>query len=90
MVSKGFLKLDERQNEAPTTADLIGFMEKWEKHDIRALGYEVSKTREDGRVTLEGLMTSGLKEVNDQEFLADWHEFNKGADELDDVMSWWD
>ncbi len=88
LVEKGYLDPNGTQNYSPTVAEFLAFMKKWEKYDIRAHGYEVSKIRDDTRVTIAGL--SLANEVNDEDFLADWKKFNGGADELTGTYSWWD
>ena len=58
LVSLGLLDLDGRQNDSPEVRDMLDFVENhgdgWYLH-----GYVTSPTREDCRVTLEGVGYSG-------------------------------
>jgi len=54
---KHFLDPSNRQNNAPTIAQFIEFME--EHSDMKAHGYAISPGRNDYRVSLEGLEFNG-------------------------------
>lgn len=85
-----YLSKSERQNESPTAADFVRFMKKWKQYNIKAHGYEVSKARDDVRISIEGLQHSCEEALEDHAFIADWYKFNRKADELSDTRSWWD
>lgn len=95
LVGKKFLELNERQEDSPTTRELIKFIAKWDKvMDIRAHGYIVSNERPDNRITLTGLQilrspTDPVRMPNPA-FIKAWYSFNRDANELTDAWSWWD
>lgn len=84
-----FLHTQERQNEAPSIAEFMEFMEKYPQ--VKAHGYVVSIDRDDYRVSIEGLMMNGIVRP---ELQKDFVKLCHGADEfrLEDchLFSWWD
>jgi hypothetical protein len=88
LIRKGYLKRDENQNQSPTTDEFLRFMKQWRRYKVLAHGYEVSKERNDCRVTIEGLETD--MRPGDELFDAAWLEFNHSADENGFYYSWWD
>jgi len=90
LIKKGYLKKSETQNESPTSEQFLRFMKRWRQYNILAHGYEVSKERDDCRITIEGLEFRHRIDEDDEHFYDEWHNFNHGADELNANYSWWD
>lgn len=85
----GFLDPEERQNDSPTIAEFMAFME--EHPAVYAHGYTIGGTRDDGRVSVEGLACSA--DAVTIELLRDFVGLCRYADELDvkdNLRSWWD
>ncbi|MBQ3433665.1 MAG: hypothetical protein II857_04105 [Selenomonadaceae bacterium] len=78
LLENKFIAAGERQNDAPTTAQIQSFMARYPEYT--AHGYAVAITRPDYRVTLEGV-SKGRGADSAQE-LADFTELFKFADEL--------
>lgn len=55
LVELGYLDPEEDQNGSPTTQDYIDFCESWPDVPYTMHGYVISPTRNDCRITLEGL-----------------------------------
>lgn len=72
-----FIEPDDSQNSAPTAEQMLEFMEK--HPGVTAHGYAVHHSREDYRVTIEGLEYEG--DV-DTELMGEFAEFANGADSL--------
>ena len=53
LLEKNFIEATERQNNAPSTEQILRFMERYPEYS--AHGYAVSINRSDYRVTLEGV-----------------------------------
>src|SRR3972149_2135430 len=88
LVSENFIALEERQNVAPTVAEFLDFMRAHPR--VKAHGYAVSPTREDYRVSLEGLFVAARDVTG--ELRDDFLAFCDGADELfieDELYCWW-
>lgn len=86
----GLIDPEETQNDSPTTVEFLDFMNNMkEKYGVTvfAHGYTVEWSRDDTRVTLEGL---SLWKKPRGDLRKAWFEFNKDAEELDDKRSWWD
>jgi hypothetical protein len=89
LVEKGYADPDDAQNDSPSIKDFLEFMTKHSA--VFAHGYVVSATRDDVRVSLEGLgcaaefVTPALKD--------DFIELCHDADEFHfrmDLYAWWD
>jgi hypothetical protein len=90
LVQRGFLQLDEHYGNAPTVNDFITFGSNWGDYDIRFHGYEVSRSRADCRVVIQGMMLrKGSHRIDNVEFIIDWDEFNKNANECTERRSGW-
>lgn len=53
LVREGFAPPGGRQNRGPSTEEFLSFMEQWP--EVMAFGYAVHPTREDYRITIEGV-----------------------------------
>lgn len=88
LIDQDFIDMEECQNLSPTTEDFFEFMKKYP--GTTAHGHAVSHTRDDYRVTLEGLSYSGKVTT---EMLKDFIHLCRLADEFDiddKLYSWWD
>ncbi len=79
----------DRQNAAPSIAEVFRFMKRWPQ--VRACGYAVSSKRDDYRVSLEGVFveSGGVSRELRSEFL----KLAEDADELTTdrgLSAWWD
>lgn len=77
-----------RQNNSPTAEQFCKFMEKFPF--LRAHGYVVHRSRDDYRMTIEGLHFDGTPS---REHTTAFRKFCKGADNLpycNGLYSWWD
>jgi len=91
LVKKGYLDINQNQNNSPTTEEFIDYLLSIDKkHKVTAHGYAISKARSDCRVTIEGLKVESPETLKDPDFIVSWYNFNRGADELDKNYSWWD
>lgn len=93
LIAEGFLEADSRQNDSPTAAEFLAYMEANE--GVTAIGYAVSPERSDYRVTIEGIV---LAKPYTAEQEASFRSFCERADELFETDSpygrglraWWD
>lgn len=86
LLEKNFIDPDEHQNNAPTTAQILNFMERYPAYT--AHGYAVSINRKDYRMTLEGV-SKGRRADSALE-LADFTELFKLADSFNpSIMECW-
>jgi hypothetical protein len=86
---EGFLDLDQTQNDSPTVAEFIEFLEK--HPGAFAHGYTIGSDRDDARVSLEGLACHANKVT--PTMLKDFITLCRHADEFsieDGLRSWWD
>jgi len=58
LIKKGYADPEESQNSAPTIAKFVKFCEK--HPEFRLHGYVVDRTRDDTRVSIEGVDTENL------------------------------
>ena len=86
LLSRGLASADDQQNEAPTYAKFLEFMDD-HPSDVTAHGYVVGPGRSDSRVTIEGLRLSTSASL---ETRARFQQFCRTADELSETRSWWD
>jgi hypothetical protein len=89
LLSENFIDPQNTQNESPTAEQFIDFMRKYPV--AQAHGYAVSPTRDDYRVTIEGLYVP-CADVTVQ-LLRDFVSLCRDADKLQisgDLYSWWD
>ncbi len=77
LLDQSFAHPNESQNESPTFADFLAFVEKYPF--VTAHGYAVSPFRDDYRVTVEGLEFTG---VVSEEVQRDFERMNDSADEF--------
>lgn len=61
LIEKNFIRAAERQNEAPTTAQILAFMERYPEYT--AHGYAVTSKRFDYRVTIEGVSKGNVADT---------------------------
>ena len=93
LLEEGFADRAERQNAAPSIAELLGYMEA--HSGVSAIGYAVDPERDDYRVSVDGLVLAFP--YSDEQERA-FREFCESADELfltDSVVghglrAWWD
>jgi hypothetical protein len=89
LIQNDFIDLEDCQNCSPTVEAFLDFMKKYPK--VEAHGYAVSHTRDDYRVSLEGLAFAGR--VNKQ-MLLDFVHLCRDADEFvaddNELYAWWD
>ena len=90
LIQKGYLKRNESQNESPTTEQFLRFMKRWRQYTVLAHGYEISKERDDCRITIEGIEVEHPPTIRDHRFAEDWFELTNGADECNEFSCWWD
>jgi hypothetical protein len=84
-----FIDPDDAQNEAPSAKQFLGFMQK--HPNVIAHGYAVSPTREDYRITIDGLSVQASYATRELKFA--FVGFAKEADELElenGLWAWWD
>jgi len=88
-LSLGYLDLDDRQNYAPTTGEILAFIQR--NPDFTAHGYCVSAKREDSRITLEGVQLNRAPKLEE---LIDFINCFSFADELEvsnaGIWVWYD
>ncbi len=87
-VRKGWLNLNENQNESPTVGEIIEFLRS--NPSFSAIGYVVNPEREDTRISFEGVIA--IKEPTPEEYKA-YVDMFRTADEFDNEMpfrAWYD
>jgi len=88
LIENDFVDLEEQQNDSPSIAEFLSFMEEYPI--FFAHGYVVDGSRPDYRVSIEGL--SG--HTNNMNEMLAFSKFNKKATEFDCDLgyqrSWWD
>ena len=86
---EGFLDPEMTQNDSPSIGGIMDFME--ENPRALAFGYIVSPTRDDYRVSLEGVIIPGPLSVNEVMAFANYFRY---ADEFDldsnGARAWYD
>lgn len=86
LVAKDFANPEETQNESPTIREFIEFMKKYAGYT--AHGYVVIDTRDDYRVSVEGIDKGG--DADSIEELKEFVKLCRWADDLDvDTMYCW-
>ena len=81
LIKLGFADPEDTQNESPSIAEFLKFMEKY--HNVEAHGYAVSPNRSDERVSIEGLETKNRKEELSKEFILDFTKKFRQADDFE-------
>lgn len=105
LVKEGFIDTEDYFNGCPTVGDFLKFVNGIKQYvaenpdytsddfDIYFIGYAVDISRDDYRVTIEGVKYSSRYKV-DREILIKFMNFAKSADELDindcEGRAWWD
>jgi hypothetical protein len=89
LVEEGFLHPEDYQNCSPYAEDFVNFLKQ--HPDFTAHGYSVDISREDYRVTIEGIELSGTtSRETEREFV----KFARCADEFEvsdnGLYCWWD
>lgn len=93
LVKEGFLSLEARQNDAPSTEEFLAFARAWP--EVRAHGYAIGPKRADYRVMVEGLhcalgdVAPARREPLRAAFLELCREANQLEAEGDDLHAWW-
>jgi len=89
LVANGFLKVEDRQNEAPSAAEFIAWMQN---HPTAiAHGYAIGGDHHDARVSIEGIKVKA-KDVTPlilKDFVNDFR-FAEDFTIDDDLWCWWD
>ena len=78
LVARNFIDLEEQQNDAPTVREILEFMRK--HPTFTAHGYAIDKSRDDYRVSIEGVMATDFSVEKD---LFAFIELFRFADEFD-------
>jgi hypothetical protein len=90
LVKKGYIELDENQNDSPSTEEFLEFMRQYPA--TLGHGYVVAPDRDDERVTLEGIAVQRA-DVTPELFRA-FVQLCRCADEFTDndggLYAWWD
>lgn len=89
LFSLGFVNPDDRQNASPSAKDFLDFMRQFPR--ALAHGYVTSPTRDDYRVTIEGMHVP--RKYATKRLRKRFRGFCSGADILKPCMhlySWWD
>ena len=97
LVKNDFLKLDERQNDSPSTQEMIkvadDILEKDPAAKILFEGYAVTPFRNDYRVTITTIILISSKNIDDPIYES-FIDLIKNADEIDKrdnfIYAWWD
>lgn len=105
LVEEDFIDTEDYYNGCPTVGDFLKFVNGIKQYvaenpdytsddfDIYFIGYAVDLSREDYRVTIEGVKYSSRYKV-DREIMVRFMDFAKSADELDindcEGRAWWD
>ncbi|HTM20305.1 MAG TPA: HEAT repeat domain-containing protein [Kofleriaceae bacterium] len=93
LIEERFTTLEMRQNEAPSTGELLQFMELWP--EVTAHGYAVVPGRPDYRVTFEGLrceldrVAADRREPLREAFAALCESANEVDTDGDVLSAWW-
>ena len=77
-VIRGWLDLNEKQNDSPTVGEIIKFMES--NPSFSAHGYIVSGNREDTRISFEGVKATMTPEKHE---IVNYIDMFRTADEFD-------
>ena len=92
LINKGYIELDECQNCSPSTREFFDFMQEYPA--FTAHGYAIIDTRDDYRVTIEGIECDRLDDVTSNiEALKDFVRLARFANEFDiddGFYCWWD
>jgi hypothetical protein len=89
LVEEGFVDLDEAQNESPTIREFIAFAKR-APQSIFFEGYAVHVSRDDYRLSIEGVTCPTGHAHKTQAFKDAWKAFGKNADEKSVKRLWWD
>ena len=105
LVKEDFIDTEDCFNRSPTVGDFLKFVNGIKQYvienpdftsddfDIYFIGYAVDISRDDYRVTIEGVEYSSRYKV-DREIMVKFRDFAKSADELDvtdtEGRAWWD
>lgn len=92
LVRRGFLSPEDKQNEAPTAQEFIDFMKQHDPDNWILIGYAISPTREDVRVSIEGIESvRSLSEHDMVDFLRVFRDADKLiAEDGQPVFGWYD
>ena len=92
LVRRGFLPPEDKQNEAPTAQEFIDFMKQHDPDNWTLIGYAVSPTREDVRVSIEGIRSDRpLLDHDMVDFLRTFRDADKLiAEDGQPVFCWYD
>jgi hypothetical protein len=89
LIKNDFIDLEQCQNYSPSVTDFRDFMKMYP--DVMAHGYAVSHTRDDYRVSLEGVWFRGRVSMT---MLLDFVHLCRHADEFvaseEELYAWWD
>lgn len=88
LIELGFVDLKERQNDSPTIASFLKFMQ--EHLEYRAIGYAINKPREDYRITIEGLEGCPADEFSRMDFAKRFRNADEFTNTEKYVRAWYD
>ena len=84
LIDQNFADPEECQNDSPTISEFYDFMERYPEYT--AHGYTVSDTRDDYRVSIEGVEKGSPASIYDE--LQDYMALFAGADEFNEYTMW--
>lgn len=85
LLEDGYADPNDRQNDAPTYSELVEFAKT--VPGSRLLGYVVTPTRPDCRITIEEIQ---IPKDSDRDACVKFAVFAHGSDEFDGFRAWWD
>jgi hypothetical protein len=89
LINNNFVDMDGRQNDSPSISEFYEFMK--DHPEVKAHGYVVDSSRDDYRVSIEGLEFSGPVSIAT---MSDFVQLCRYADEFtceqNALYSWWD
>lgn len=80
LISENFANPNDKQNFAPCIQEMLDFVEKYPKCTFH--GYAISVRRDDYRISLEGIECKDKKTINSVEFLRDFVQTFRFADDF--------
>ena len=90
LIENNFVNLDDAQNDAPTIKAFTTFCDKYPDEEFEFIGYAVNPSRNDYRISIEGLCC----ETYNRDLVVDFITTFKRADELrydeEELYCWFD
>ena len=92
LLDEGYLPPEDKQNDAPTAQEFLDFMAAHDPDNWTLHGYSVSPTREDVRVSIEGIRS--LRPLTDHDMVDFLRTFRSAtkliAEDEKPVYCWYD